>query len=442
MLNPAQLIKKKRHGERLTKEELTFLIDGYTKGTIPDYQMSAFLMAVYFRGMEPAEIAELVSLMEHSGKVVDLSRVKIPKVDKHSTGGIGDKTTLILAPLLASCGVAYPTIAGRGLGHTGGTIDKFEAIPGFNCFLPLKRFEELVSTVGLAFIGQTEEICPADRKLYALRDVTATVESVPLIVASIMSKKLAGGVDCIVFDVKCGSGAFMKTEKDACELAHALVVTAKQSGKQASALVTDMSEPLGSAVGNAIEVNECVAFLRQGPQDPPPNPILLELTLDLAAEMYSLGELKKGKKAPNPSAVRELLTEALKSGQAYSKFLEIVSLQGGDTEAVDHGLPLAPKKVLFTAPKKGFIQAIDAEAIGFALIELGGGRRKTTDKVDPSVGFWFEKHLGDSVKKEEMIATIYAKDAKTAEIARKMLEDAYQIGAEPIQKPNLIRHRL
>jgi pyrimidine-nucleoside phosphorylase len=263
-MNPLSLIKKKRAGERLSREELQFLVEGFTEGEIPDYQMSAFLMAVYFQGMTSEETADLVSLMEHSGAVVNLAKVKLPKVDKHSTGGIGDKTTLILAPLLASCGVAYPTIAGRGLGHTGGTVDKLLAIPGFECDLTLQRFEELVSTVGLAFLGQTEEICPADRKIYALRDVTGTVESLPLIVASIMSKKLAEGIDALVFDVKCGSGAFMKTEAEAKALANALVATAKAAQKHASALISDMSEPLGHTVGNAIEVNECVAFLRQG----------------------------------------------------------------------------------------------------------------------------------------------------------------------------------
>lgn len=441
-MNPASLIKKKRNGQRLEKEEIAFLVNGFTAGTIPDYQMSAFMMAVYFRGMDSEETAALVDLMQHSGSVADLSRVKMPKVDKHSTGGIGDKTTLLLGPMLASCGIAYPTIAGRGLAHTGGTIDKFEAIPGFNCFLPLKRFEELVGSVGLAFIGQSEEVCPADRKLYALRDVTATVESTPLIVASIMSKKLAEGIDGIVFDVKCGSGAFMKSEKDAVDLAKALVETAKAAKKHASALVTTMEEPLGHAVGNAIEVNECVAFLRQGPQDPPPHPLLKEITMELAVELYSLAELQKGKKRPNASAVREILEETLKSGQAYSKFLEVVSLQGGDTSALDDGLPLAPKKVAFTAAKRGTLSGMNGEKIGLALIELGGARRKTSEKVDPSVGFWFEKHLGDSVKKDETIATIYAKDAKTAEIARKMLEEAVEISADSPSKAKLIRQRI
>lgn len=437
-MNPVQLIKKKRDGGSLSKEELEFLVTGFTKGDIPEYQMSAFLMATYFQGMTLDEAANLITLMVHSGQVVELNKVKLPKIDKHSTGGIGDKTTIILAPLLASCGVAYPTMSGRGLAHTGGTLDKLESIPGFKCSLTLKRFEELVATVGLAFIGQTEEVCPADRKMYALRDVTGTVECNPLIVASIMSKKLAEGIDGLVFDVKCGSGAFMKTEPKATALASALVSAAKASGKQASALVTNMNEPNGSAVGNSIEINECVAYLRRGPQDAPPHPGLHELIMELGTELYSVAEQVRGKKRPNASAVQELLEQALASGMAYSKFLEIVSLQGGDTSAVDHGLPLAPKKVAFSATKKGFLKAIDGEQVGMALIELGGGRRKITDKIDPSVGFTFEKRLGDSVKKDEVIAQIYAKDAKTAETARQMLEKAIDISSEPVQKPKLI----
>lgn len=441
-MNTVTLIKKKRSGESLEAAELKFLVDGYTKGEIPDYQMSAFLMAVYFKGMTPAETATLVSLMQFSGATVDLSRIKIPKVDKHSTGGIGDKTTFLLGPILASCGLAYPTIAGRSLAHTGGTIDKLESIPGFNCNLTLKRFEELVSTVGLAFMGQTEEICPADRKLYALRDVTATVESLPLIVASIMSKKLAEGIDAITFDVKCGSGAFMKTEEEAIELAKALVTTGKSAGKLASALVTDMSEPLGKSVGNALEVNECVAYLRRGPQDPAPDARLHEVTMELALEMFLLGQDKEGKKRPTPAAARKILEEALASGKAYSKFLEIVSMQGGDTDAMDRGLKVAAKKIPFTAGKKGFVGPMNAEAIGWALTELGGGRRKASDKIDPSVGFVFEKAVGDSVKKGETIATIYAKDIKSGNLALEMLVNAVAIQATAPVKAKLLRKRI
>ncbi|MGZ3669794.1 MAG: thymidine phosphorylase [Bdellovibrionota bacterium] len=441
-MNIVQLIKKKRDGAILTKEELRFLVEGFTKGDVPDYQMSAFLMAVYFKGMSAEEGTELINLMATSGAQVDLSRVKLPKVDKHSTGGIGDKTTLILAPLLASCGVAYPTMTGRGLAHTGGTLDKFDAIPGFETSLTIKRFEELVATVGLGFLGQTEEICPADRKMYALRDVTGTVESIPLIVASILSKKLAEGLDGLVFDVKCGTGAFMKTQTQASSLATALVAAAKAAGKQASALITTMDGPLGHAVGNAVEVNECVAYLRQGPQDPPPHAQLHELVMELGVELFAVAELSRGKKRPNSGAAREILEEALKSGKAYSKFLEIVSLQGGDTDALDHGLPLASKKVPLLANKKGTIRAMNGEQIGFALIELGGGRRKTTDKVDPGVGFWFEKEIGDAVKKDEVIAQIYAKDLKTAEAARALLEDAIEIGTEAPAKAKLILERI
>lgn len=441
-MNIVQLIKKKRNGGHLTRDELQLLIDGFTMGEVADYQMSAFLMAVYFKGMNSEETSNLTSIMKDSGSTVDLSRVKLPKIDKHSTGGIGDKTTIMLAPLLASCGVAYPTMSGRGLAHTGGTLDKLEAIPGFKSSLTIKRFEELVSTVGLGFIGQTDEVCPADRKIYALRDVTGTVESLPLIVGSILSKKLAEGIDAIVFDVKCGSGAFMKTEEDAVALSKALVAAAKNAGKQASALISEMSEPLGFSVGNAIEINECVAYLRQGPQDTPPHHRLHDLVMELGIELYSLAELFKGNKRPNASAVRELLEEALKSGQAYSKFLEIVSLQGGDTDALDQGLPLAPKKIPFLAAKKGFIHSMNGENIGMALIELGGGRRRISDKVDAGVGFWFEKEIGSAVKKDEPIAQIFAKDAKTAEAARKLLEEAIVIGTEPVTKAKLILQRI
>jgi pyrimidine-nucleoside phosphorylase len=440
-MNTVTLIKKKRSGGSLSTEELRFLVEGFTDGEIPDYQMSAFLMAVYFQGMSAEETKELVTLMKDSGAAVDLSRVKLPKVDKHSTGGIGDKTTFLLAPLLASCGLAYPTIAGRSLAHTGGTIDKLESIPGFDCNLTLKRFEELISTVGLAFLSQTKEICPADRKLYALRDVTATVESLPLIVASIMSKKLAEDIDAILFDVKCGSGAFMKTESEAVALAEALVASAKSAGKAAGALVTDMSEPLGRTVGNALEVNECVAYLRRGPQDGPVDARLHELTMELATGMYLLAQEKVGAESPTAGAVREKLEEALQSGKAYSKFLEIVSLQGGDTDALDRGLKLA-KPFPFLASRKGFIGAMDGEAIGFALNELGGGRRKASDKIDPSVGFLFEKSVGDEVRKDEPIAQIYARDAKGAELAKQMLESAVALASEPPAKAKLILRRI
>ncbi len=440
-MNTVQLIKKKRDGGELSTEELQFLLEGFANGNVPDYQMSAFLMAVYCKGMTEEETTTLVSLMQHPGEVVNLSKVKIPKVDKHSTGGIGDKTTLILAPLLASCGVAYPTLMGRGLGHTGGTVDKMEAIPGFNCFLPLDRFAALITTVGLGFIGQTNELCPTDRKLYALRDVTGTVESIPLIVSSILSKKLAEGIDAVLFDVKCGSGAFMKSPEEAYALAIALVSGAKRAGKKASAVVSEMSEPMGFSVGNAIEVNECVAFLRQGPQDSPPHPRLLELVMELGIELYSLAEQQKGNSRPNPAAIREILVERLQTGKAYSKFLEIVSLQGGDTGALDEGLPLAPKKLALLSGKKGFIQSINGELIGQALIGLGGGRLKMSDRIDSGVGFWFEKSIGSSVKKDEPIAQIFARDTKSAETARRLLEGAIVIGPEPSAKPKLILKR-
>lgn len=418
------LLKKKRAGESLSRAELEFLVNGFTQGEIPDYQMSAFLMATYFQGMSHEETADLVAIMRDSGAVVDLSSLKRPKIDKHSTGGLGDKTTLILAPLLASCGFAYPTLAGRGLGHTGGTVDKLAAIPGFRSDLSLKRFAELVSSVGLAFLSQTEEICPADRKIYALRDVTATVESLPLIVASIMSKKFAEGIDGILFDIKCGSGAFMKTPKEALALGKALVATAQKGGKSARALVTEMAQPLGHAVGNAIEVNECVAFLRQGPQDAPPNQRLWELTLELATELYLLASPKTSRKK-----ARAELEESLRSGKAYAKFLEIVSMQGGDTHALDEGLPIAHHKAMVVAPRSGVIQKMEGEAIGMALVELGGGRKTSSDSIDPAVGFWFEKFLGQKVKKGEVIAQIFASSPAKAKEAQESLQSAVFVGS-------------
>jgi pyrimidine-nucleoside phosphorylase len=437
--NSATLIKKKREGEELTTGEIEFLINGFTEGAIPDYAMSAFLMATYFKGMTANETAALVECMKNSGAVVDSSKIKLPKVDKHSTGGIGDKPTLILVPLLAACGVVYPTMCGRGLGHTGGTADKLEAIPGFNTRLTIQRFQDLLSSVGAAFLSQTEEICPADRKLYALRDVTATVESTPLIVGSIMSKKLAEGCDAIVFDVKVGSGAFMKTEKQAIELSRALVDTGRAANKVAYAMVTDMSQPLGHAVGNAIEVNECVAMLRHGANDSDPEPRLKELTLALAEKMLAAADEVAGKKPQAKEKYRERLLEALESGAAYAKFLEIVSLQGGDTEAVDDGLPLAPKKLVLESPSAGFVTAFDGEAIGMALVELGGGRKKTSDKIDPSVGFHFHRFLGDKVSKGTALVDIYARDAKAGQLALEMLQSAITVGKQASPIPSLIR---
>jgi pyrimidine-nucleoside phosphorylase len=440
-MNPVELIKKKRRGDSLTPAELKFMVEGYTLGKIPDYQMSAFLMATLFKGMSDDETAQLVDLMLHSGAVVNLDKVKTAKVDKHSTGGIGDKTTFLLAPILASLGYSYPTIAGRSLGHTGGTVDKLESIPGFQCHISLKRFQELVGSVGLAFLGQTDEICPADKKIYGLRDVTGTVESLPLIVASIMSKKLAEGAEGLVFDVKCGSGAFMKTDKEAEALAKALVATAKRCKRKAQALVTTMNGPLGHGVGNAIEINECVAFLRQGPADQPPEPELWNLTLELSAALVAVAEETEGAKPSPKKEVLERIEAVLRSGQAYSKFLEVVSLQGGDTEALDQGLPLAPKSLVVEASEKGYVSEILGESVGQALVELGGGRKKAGEPIDHGVGFWFEKREGQAVDKGEALVRIFARDLKTGELAKNMLIDAIRLSPRPPSKANLIRTR-
>lgn len=441
--NPVSLILKKKSGQELSHEELDFLVSGFVKGEIPDYQISSFLMATCWQGMTPTETRSLVRLMRDSGKILDLSSIKRPKIDKHSTGGIGDKTTLILAPLLASLGFAFPTIAGRGLAHTGGTVDKLEAIPGFSCRLSHTRFKELISSTGLAFLSQTEDICPADRKLYALRDVTGTVESLPLIVASILSKKLAEGIDGIVFDVKCGSGAFMKNSKQAKALAQALVKTAREEGKVATALITDMSAPLGHAVGNAIEVNEVVAFLRRAPHDPKPQKRLEVVTMALAeALVFAALKVRGDRRLPSKKAVRAQLDQALQSGQAYAKFLEIVSMQGGNREAVDHGLTLAPVLKQFTAATTGNIHEIDGVAVGMALVQLGGGRRKTSDKINPGVGFWFHQNLGDSVKKGARIATIYASSEADAKEAQEALKSAISIKSARKALPSLLQQQI
>ncbi len=441
MFNPVITIKKKRDGEPLHSNEINAFVDGFTQGSIPDYQMSALLMSIYFKGMNEEETAALTKAMLQSGESLDLSNIQQPKVDKHSTGGVGDKTSIILAPLLASVGVTVPMISGRGLGHTGGTVDKLESIPGFQTNIPLDRFEELLRTVGMGMIGQSDEICPADKKIYALRDVSGTVDSIPLIVASIMSKKLAEDFDGLVMDIKVGSGAFMKTPTEALALAHAIVAIGEQTNKTIHALLTDMSQPLGRAVGNSIEVNECVAFLRRGPEDQEPEPRLFEVTMALAVEMFLLAEKKKKKNTQAPAA-RKILEEALKSGRAYSKFLEFVSMQKGDTSALDHGLPLAKSSISVGAPRSGYITQMHTESIGMALVALGGGRVQSTDSIDPSVGFYFHHQLGDKVSKGTPVVTIYATTVKKAQAVRNQILNSISIGSQRIAPPKLIQNRI
>jgi pyrimidine-nucleoside phosphorylase/thymidine phosphorylase len=431
-VRPYELIHAKRDGNAIPAEEIAALVDGYTRGDVPDYQMAAFCMAVFFRGMDDAEVRALTGAMLRSGDVLDLSDIPGAKIDKHSTGGVGDKVSLALAPLAAACGVKVPMISGRGLGHTGGTLDKLESIPGFRVDLPVERFRELVRDVGACLIGQTARLAPADRKLYALRDVTATVESIPLIAGSIMSKKLAEGIDGLVLDVKVGSGAFMKTLEDARALARTLAAIGRGMGKKVSALLTAMDEPLGRAVGNALEVVETVALLRGGgPAD------LREVTVELTAEMLVLGGV-----AADLGAGRAQVEAAIADGRGLAKLEEIVRAQGGDPAVVrdPERLPRAERIFPVHAPASGFVAAIDAEALGLAAVALGAGRARVEDAIDPAVGFVVEKKLGDPVERGEPLCTVHAgaRGEADARIAARVAA-AYWIGpAVPPRRPLLL----
>jgi pyrimidine-nucleoside phosphorylase len=428
------VIRKKRDGVELSRDEIESLVSGYTRDDIPDYQISAWLMAVVLRGMTRAETAALTDAMLRSGEVLDLSSLPSKKVDKHSTGGVGDKTSLVLAPLAAAAGVAVPMISGRGLGHTGGTLDKLEAIPGFNVNLPVSEFRRVLETCGCAMIGQTAEIAPADRKLYAMRDVTGTVESPYLICASIMSKKLAEGIDALVLDVKTGSGAFMKSEKDAIFLAELMVETGERMGKQAVALITDMDQPLGNMIGNALEVVEVVDVLRgEGPAD------LRLLCIELAGWMLYMGGVSDtvadGKKQSE---------NLIASGKALDKFRQMVELQGGDPRTIDDPikLPQANSTVTIASPRNGYLASMQCEEIGTACVILGGGRERKEDSVDPTVGIVLHKKVGDVVSRGEALATIHYNAEARAASARQLLEKSYQIqDSPPLDKRPLI-HRV
>jgi pyrimidine-nucleoside phosphorylase len=407
------VIRKKRDGLELSRAEIEGLVDGYTREEIPDYQVSAWLMAVLLRGMNRAETAFLTDAMLRSGEVLDFSSLRPKKVDKHSTGGVGDKTSLVLAPLAAAAGVAVPMISGRGLGHTGGTLDKLEAIPGFNVNLSVQDFRRVLETCGCAMIGQTAEIAPADRKLYALRDVTGTVESPYLICASIMSKKLAEGIDSLVLDVKTGSGAFMKSEKDAAFLAELMVETGERMGKKVVALITDMDEPLGNTIGNALEVIECMEILRGGgPAD------LRELCLEVSAWMLHLGGL-----ANTIADGKRRSADLISSGKALEKFRQMIELQGGDPRVVDEPklLPQAKKSVQVKSPGAGYISGMQCEQIGTACVILGGGRERKEDAVDPAVGIVLHKKVGDAVNADEPLATIHYNDETRAARAAQLV---------------------
>jgi pyrimidine-nucleoside phosphorylase/thymidine phosphorylase len=419
-----ELIRKKRDGNALTRDEIDFIVSGYTRNEIPDYQMSAFLMAALLRGLSRAETAALTNAMLHSGKVLDFSDIDGSKVDKHSTGGVGDKTSLILAPIVAAGGVRVPMVSGRGLGHTGGTLDKLEAIPGFNVHLGLDEFRRVLGKVGCAMMGQTDELAPADKKLYALRDVTGTVESPSLICASIMSKKLAEGIDGLVLDVKTGSGAFMKEPSDSELLAGLMVETGERMGKKVVALITDMDQPLGRFVGNALEVEECVQILRgefAGSGD------LVELTLELCGWMFLLAG-RSGSKDEG----RALADKLLRSGEALEKFREMVGAQGGDVRAIDdlELLPRPAHREEVFASSSGFVTAIECERMGMAGVVLGGGRVTKEDAIDPAVGMVLHKKVGDAVSAGESLCTVHYNCATRFAEAKTMIAAAYSIGAQ------------
>ena len=430
-MNPTEIIRAKRDGRVLSKSEMESLVRGYAEGRIPDYQMAAFLMAVYFKGMTFEETTAFTDVMLHSGTVVDLSQIPGVKVDKHSTGGVGDKVSLILAPMVAACGVPVPMISGRGLGHTGGTLDKLEAIPGFNTQLSLERYAEVLASVGVAMIGQTKEIAPADKKMYALRDVTGTVESIPLISGSIMSKKLAEGIDALVLDIKTGRGAFMATEEKAVELARTLIAVGNACSKRTVGFLTDMSQPLGFAVGNWNEVVECVECMRGAHV-----PDLMEVTYVLGGAMVMLG-----KKAATIEEGMARCREAVASGAALDVFKKLVAAHGGDVRYIDDPslYPKSAHHAVVQSPSDGFITSIDALEIGFAGIMLGAGRTRVDEVIDPKAGILFKKKVGDRVKAGETIAEVATDrtDAMAAAVDR--IARAIGYGASAPLPTKLIR---
>ncbi len=416
------IIDKKRLGGKLTKEEIAYFVKGYTDGSVPDYQASALLMAIAINGMDAEETTELTLLMAESGEMLDLSVIKGVHVDKHSSGGVGDKTTLIIGPMVATLGIPVAKMSGRGLGHTGGTIDKLESIPGFNTSLSKELFFNNVNTLGLAVAGQTANLAPADKKLYALRDVTATVSSIPLIAASIMSKKLAAGADVIVLDVKTGSGAFMKTVDGATELARRMVDIGNNAGRKTFAIITDMNDPLGTAVGNALEVIEAIDALK-GKGDAK----LMEVVYTLASYMvFGAG------KASTPEEARKMLEDTITSGKALETFAKFVKAQGGDDRYVyDPSLfKLGSLKEDLASDTEGYITNILADEVGIASLILGGGREKKDDVIDPGVGIIIHKKTSDKVAKGEPIATLFANDASKLEEAKKRLRSAFTIGSK------------
>jgi pyrimidine-nucleoside phosphorylase len=430
-MRAVDLIRKKRDSGEHSRDEINFLISGYTRGEIPDYQMSAWLMATWIRGFSRAEIAALTEAMLHSGEVVTFPEIPGKKVDKHSTGGVGDKTSLILAPIVAAGGLHVPMISGRGLGHTGGTLDKLEAIPGFNTALSLSDFRRVLAECGMALIGQTAEIAPADKKIYALRDATSTVENIGLICASIMSKKLAEGIDALVLDVKTGSGAFMQKEEDAVRLAELMVETAQRMGKKAVALITDMDQPLGRFAGHSNEVIESVEVLKgRGAAD------LRDLSLELSAWMLYLGQRTK-----SVEDARVLAEKLVASGEALEKFKLGVAMQGGDAHVVDDysRLPKATNRAEVKSVSSGVLAATNCMEFGIALAMLGGGREKKEDRIDPGVGLEFHKRIGDRVTAGETLVTIhYNSEAKLGE-AKERIAQSFTFSDQPVAAKKLVR---
>jgi pyrimidine-nucleoside phosphorylase len=429
-MRTVDLIHRKRDGEELSPEEIATLVDGYSRNEIPDYQMSAFLMAVFFSGMSDREVSALTECIIRSGELVDLSSIPGVKVDKHSTGGVGDKTSLISAPLAASAGVIVPMISGRGLGHTGGTLDKLESIPGFRTDLSIDEFREQLAKHGLAFIGQTPEITPADGKLYSLRDATSTVESIPLIASSIMSKKLAVGLDAIVLDVKVGNGAFMKRQVDARRLAQMMVGIGRRMDKRVQALITDMNQPLGYAVGNALEVMEVSQTLQNaGPTD------LTRISLELAARMIFLAKI-----VPTLDEGRELAQQKLLDGSGYRKFKDVIEAQGGNPQVLDRFelLPNATGVREIASPRAGYVSAIDAEDIGMASSMIGAGRNTKEDSIDPAVGVILEVKTGQKIEAGAVLCRLYYTREENLEEAAEQIEDAFRISATPPEERELI----
>ncbi|MFP5518411.1 MAG: thymidine phosphorylase [Bdellovibrionia bacterium] len=430
---PAEIIKKKRNGEVLSAEEINEFILGYSQGLVPDYQMSALLMAIFFKGMGPQETLHLTKSMLHSGEVVDLSSIQGFKVDKHSTGGVGDKTSLILGPIVAAAGLPVPMISGRGLGHTGGTLDKLESIPGFSTQKSLTEFKQIIRDYQISFIGQTKEICPADKKIYALRDVTATVESLPLICASIMSKKLAEGIDGLVLDVKFGSGAFMKTREAAEELALNLMSIAKGYGKSVTALITNMNQPLGRFAGNALEVQECVEILENKKYISNHGADLYEDTRELSVLLSAHMLLQSGK-YKNLDDCLNVCREVLRNGKALEKFKAVCRAHGGDLDR----LPTPKNKVEIRAPREGFLASFNSEAIGVAGILIKAGRAQVLDVIEPTAGIEFHCKVGNFVKTGDLLFTLHGADKDLLESAQSMLMSSVNISPIKPDEFNLV----